>query len=378
MLVKVQPSTWLASNVILYGVTIACIGDTQNYVELLISRVAAGLLRATTVPSLTLITSQWYHKKEQPLRFCLWGSGIAIARIIGPLSCFGFQQVRSAVFPGWRLMFVVLGCCTVMIGLLTLLLHMNDPMAAAARWLTHQESVILLDYISSNRTTIRNTSFTPSHTKAVIKAPQTYLLTVMFLSVSLAGSLSEATTSTVFEYTAPNDLEHAALEAASGVFSLIVTLSIGFLLQYTSLPRVLFLICILLLVCVGTSILAFVRPTTREVEELSTFAYVITSLTNLTAPATIIILAYAAANIAGATKRVISICLVSSGFPLASIINSSIIRDLPISLDRLRLATYIGFGSSVIALTVLFLLLGWYILANTRKERYREVTARRC
>ena len=195
--------------------------------------------------------------------------------------------------------------------------------------------------------------------------------------MSLAGCLSEATTSTALEYTAPNDFEHAALEAASGFFGVAVTLSAGFLLQYTSLYRVLPLICILLFVCIGSSILAFVRPTIQEVDEVSTFAYVIASLTDLTAPAKVLILSYAAANIAGATKRAISICLISSGLPLASLITSFVIRQPPLSIDGLRLATYLGFGSSIVALSTLSLLLGWYVLANSRKERYREANTRR-
>ena len=354
--------------------------DTQNSTTMWICQCTAAFLKAAAIPSCTLLVSQWYHKKEQPLRFCILGCGISLAQVVGPFMHYGFQQIKSSVFPGWRVMFVILGCFSILIGLITLLAHINDPTTAAGRWLTYQESATLLNYIAYNRTTVRNTTFSPDHGKAVISDPQVSLLALSLLAISLIEGVSETTTMTVFQTGGSLDLGHGTLVAVTGVIALLATLSIGFLLQYTQLNRVFPLTCVLILIMVGVALLAFIPfktdLATQQPQISATPTYIIASLLNFTAPATILILSYAAANISGATKRAISISLISSGFALGSVI-TSLVHTNASKTKRPHLPLYICFSSSAIALFSILVLLGWYVFSNSRKESYREVTEQR-
>jgi len=99
------------------------------------------------------------HQLAAP-RFSLWYCGLGFGQIIGGAISYGFQHVTpGAGLAGWRIMFVALGCLTVVIGLGTVLLVSDTPMQA--RWLTDADKVALLKHVSVNRTGIQSTTSQP-------------------------------------------------------------------------------------------------------------------------------------------------------------------------------------------------------------------------
>jgi MFS family permease len=193
----VPAAKWLGANVMLWGIATACGAAAHNYQTLLVSRVFLGIFEATIGPSLLLISSQWYTKSEQAPRFSLWYCGLGLGQIIGGAVSYGFQGVKpGAALAGWRTMFVVLGCVTVVIGLCTILFLPDTPMKA--RWLSDSEKVTLLKHVSVNQTGIQDRKF---RFKEVIEAfcdPQLYLLVLAVILVSpppaLHSLLSSLTT----------------------------------------------------------------------------------------------------------------------------------------------------------------------------------------
>ena len=134
---------WLGANVILWGIATAAGAAATNYGTFLVSRIFLGIFEATIGPSLLLISSQWYTKSEQGPRFSFWYLGLGLGQIIGGLVSYGFQHMGpDAKLSGWRTMFLVLGCVTVVIGILTFILLPDTPMKA--RWLSDGEKVALL------------------------------------------------------------------------------------------------------------------------------------------------------------------------------------------------------------------------------------------
>jgi MFS family permease len=175
---------WLGINVVLWGTATACGAAAHNYQTLLISRIFLGIFEATIGPSLMLISSQWYTKSEQAPRFSFWYLGLGLGQILGGAVSYGFQHVTDgAGLAGWRIMFVVLGVITVVIGLCTLLFLPDTPMQA--RWLSTSEKVALLKHVSVNQTGIESRKFRPKQILEALCDPQMYLMT---LSVVLVGS----------------------------------------------------------------------------------------------------------------------------------------------------------------------------------------------
>jgi MFS family permease len=129
-----------------------------------------------------LISSQWYTKSEQAPRFSFWYLGLGLGQIIGGLVSFGFQHVGNAPIEGWRIMFIVLGIVSVIIGSATFVFLPDTPMKA--RFLSDDEKVTLLKHVSVNQTGIQNSTFRAAEIKEAVCDVQLWLLTLMVVLVS--------------------------------------------------------------------------------------------------------------------------------------------------------------------------------------------------
>lgn len=173
---------WLGLNVVLWGTATACGAAATSYRTLLVSRIFLGIFEATIGPSLLLISAQWYTKSEQAPRFSFWYCGLGLGQILGGAISHGFQQVAAGNgMAGWRIMFVVLGCVTVTVGLATALFVPDTPMQA--RWLSDEEKVALLRHVSVNMTGIQHRKFRARQIVEALSDPQLYLMVLAVILV---------------------------------------------------------------------------------------------------------------------------------------------------------------------------------------------------
>ena len=134
-----------------------------------------------------LISSQWYTKSEQAPRFCIWYAGLGLGQIIGGVLSYAFQQVkRDEGLQGWRIMFVVLGVVTVVIGMATGVWLPDTPMQA--RFLSEGEKVVLLKHVAVNRTGIRNRGFKARQILEIVLDVQMWLMTLLTILVCIISS----------------------------------------------------------------------------------------------------------------------------------------------------------------------------------------------
>jgi MFS family permease len=185
---KVPPAKWLGGNVLLWGVAAAASAGAQGYRSLLAARIFLGIFEATVGPSLMLISSQYYTRSEQAPRFTIWYMGLGVAQIIGGVISFGFQQVHHASLEGWRIMFLVLGLVTVLVGGLTFFFLPDTPMKAP--WLSEDEKVALLQHVSENKTGVWGTTLNLKQIWEAVGDIQLWLLTVITILVGLTFHIS--------------------------------------------------------------------------------------------------------------------------------------------------------------------------------------------
>ncbi|KIM79876.1 hypothetical protein PILCRDRAFT_10049, partial [Piloderma croceum F 1598] len=161
---KVPLAKWLGFNIISWGIVTASTAAITNYHGLLLCRILLGVFEATTPPCLMLITGMWYTKPEGVGRFTIWFCGAGLGQIIGGLISWGFQQADAGdSLAGWRIMFVVLGVLTIVIGLLIIIVMPDDPMSA--NWLSEAEKTVAIQRVAVNQTGIQNKHFKWSHIK---------------------------------------------------------------------------------------------------------------------------------------------------------------------------------------------------------------------
>ena len=130
-----------------------------------------------------LISSQWYTKSEQSPRFAFWYCGLGVGQIIGGTLSYAFQHVHNPDFQSWKILFVALGCVTVLLGIATIFMLPDSPMSA--RFLSDEEKAALLRHVAANKTGVLNTKFRPKQIMAALADLQLWLLALMTILVSL-------------------------------------------------------------------------------------------------------------------------------------------------------------------------------------------------
>jgi predicted MFS family arabinose efflux permease len=82
---------------------------------------------------------------------------------------------------GWRIMFIVLGLATILVGLVTLLLMPDNQMSVT--WLSDAEKAAAIQRIAENQTGIQNTHFKWSHIRELLSDVQIWLLVLLITLV---------------------------------------------------------------------------------------------------------------------------------------------------------------------------------------------------
>ena len=183
ILTKVPAGKWLGVNVVLWGIATACTAAATNYTTLLVARIFLGICEAPVVPTLTLVSSQWYTKSEQGPRFAFWYCGLGIGQIVGGLLSFAFQHVTSLTFQSWKMMFVVLGCVTVVLGITTFFIIPDSP--STAKFLTEEEKSVIGQHVAQETTGAVGSGFKSKQLVDALTDPQLLLLCLMTILVSL-------------------------------------------------------------------------------------------------------------------------------------------------------------------------------------------------
>lgn len=77
-------------------------------------------------PILTFLSALYYTKDEIGMRMAYWFGFAAVAGAFGGLIAFGIQHVHASV-ENWRLLFIVEGSPTIVLGIVAMFLLPNRP-----------------------------------------------------------------------------------------------------------------------------------------------------------------------------------------------------------------------------------------------------------
>ncbi|GJD03602.1 Major facilitator superfamily transporter [Colletotrichum higginsianum IMI 349063] len=353
----IPAAKWLGLNVVLWGTATACGAAAHNYQTLLVSRVFLGIFEATIGPSLMLISSQWYTKSEQAPRFSFWYLGLGLGQILGGAISYGFQHIPPhAALDGWRIMFVVLGCVTVAIGVATLLFVPDTPMKAT--WLSDTEKVALLRHVSVNQTGIESRKFRPRQILEALMDPQMYLMTLAVVLLSVSSGVITTYSATLIRNLGYDPKRAALMNMPSGVVSIFFTLLVGYGIRRTSNRWAWIVVCIIPAI-IGGALMSFLPVSNRS--GCLAGIYLVNAVV---APLTVFY-AWTAANFGGATKRAFAAAIVSGSFSLGNIIGPQTFqaRDAP----EYRPAKIAVMGTQAGCALVTLALYAYYRLENKRR-----------
>ncbi|KAJ5875862.1 uncharacterized protein N7529_001446 [Penicillium soppii] len=355
---KAPPAKWLGGNVFLWGIAAAASAGAQNYRSLLTARIFLGIFEATVGPSLMLISSQYYTRSEQAPRFTIWYMGLGVAQILGGLISFGFQHVHHASIEGWRIMFLVLGLITSVVGGLTFFFIPDTPMKAT--WLSEHEKVALLQHVSENQTGVWSTTLNLSQILEAVLDPQLWLLTLTTILISVSSGVVTTYSSTLiagFDFSGPIS---ALLNTPSGIVSIFFTLLVGFGIRKTSNRWAWNVLCTIPGI-IGGALLSFMPKSNKAGVLIGIY------LVNAIVATLPILYQWTMANCAGHTKRAFASALVAGSFSVGNIIGPQTFqaRDAP-EYHPAKIAVLATQAAAAFVSVVLFCYYKWQ---NRRRDQ---------
>ncbi|EKG20334.1 Major facilitator superfamily [Macrophomina phaseolina MS6] len=354
---RLPTAKYLGVMVSLWGAVIAATAACKTYGALVTTRVLLGVFESAVAPSLILVTSMWYKKKEQPSRVGLWYLGTGVGTVIGSLISFGFQHYSSPTFTSWQIMFLVIGLITVAVGILVVLLLPDNPMSSR---LSHAEKVWAIERLRANQTGIENVHFKWAQVRECFTDPQTWLLALATIASNIPNATTSSFQATIIKGFGYDSKTTALLSIPAGVVIIVAILVATYAAGHYN-QRAPFAIGTQLTGVLGGCLIAFL-PEDNKVGRLIG-VYIMNGIV----AGLPLMYAWVAANFAGHTKKVTMNAVLLISFCLGNIIGPLTFRDrdAPEYLPA-KIAIIVA---DVFSIIVIIILRFYYVWENKRRDR---------
>ncbi|KAJ5489542.1 hypothetical protein N7539_004432 [Penicillium diatomitis] len=362
---KVPAAKWLGGNVFLWGVAAAASAGAKDYKTLLTARIFLGIFEATVGPSLMLLSSQYYTRSEQAPRFTFWYMGLGVAQILGGIISFAFQHVKYASLEGWRIMFIVLGLVTMVVGALTYFFIPDTPIKA--KWLSEEEKIALLQHVGENQTGVWSTTLNFGQIKDAVFDVQLWLLTLITILISVSsGVVTTYSATLVAGFGFPGPIS-ALLNTPGGIVSIFFTLLVGFGIRRTSHRWAWNVLCTIPGIA-GGALMSFLPKDNKAGVLIGIY------LVNAIVATLPILYQWTMANCAGHTKRAFASALVAGSFSVGNIIGPQTFqaRDAP-EYKPAKIAVLATQAAAAVLSVVLFV---YYLWENRRRDQKKGARGR--
>lgn len=120
------PRMWLGCVAVGWGLCSVLMATAFNFPGMLMARIGLGVFEAAFSPGFPLYFSLFYTREEMGLRTAFWWGSAAVASAFSGLIAFGIQHVHTSV-ANWRLLFIIEGVPTVLLGFCAMFVLPNRP-----------------------------------------------------------------------------------------------------------------------------------------------------------------------------------------------------------------------------------------------------------
>ncbi|KFY91695.1 hypothetical protein V500_04514 [Pseudogymnoascus sp. VKM F-4518 (FW-2643)] len=208
LLQKLPVAKYVAANVFLWGVVIACSAAAKDFKSLMIVRFLLGMFESCIQPAFIIMTSMW-ASQNFPKSNSQAPSNIFIA--VGGIIAWGASHYVGHSIYSWQLLFLVLGCVTCVWALFIGWWLPDSPMKA--KCFTEDQKRMMVERVRTNETGIQNKTYKTYQVLETVKDPVIWCYIMLQITSTLViGGL--------------------------GVFSNIIIKSFGFTLLQTQLLNI--------------------------------------------------------------------------------------------------------------------------------------------
>lgn len=146
----IGPGWFLPMCTIAFGIASLGTGFVHNRAQLFAIRAVLGICESALFPGIAYYLSRWYRRAELGFRLSFYIATAPLAGAFGGLLASAILKLpKFGGIHGWRMIFVLEGIITIVLGVLGLIFMTDQP--NTARWLSPEERQLLTDRILSER-----------------------------------------------------------------------------------------------------------------------------------------------------------------------------------------------------------------------------------
>ncbi|KAG8689981.1 hypothetical protein FRC11_014564 [Ceratobasidium sp. 423] len=181
---RFSPNRVIGIVTIMWGISSALQASAFDYAGIVTARYFMGLFEAGFGPVIPFYYSLFYLKSEHALRTSFFISAGPLAGAFGGIIAYGVQAIRTNIGT-WRILFLVEGCPTILVGILVLLFLPARP--ESTRWLSEEERKIATDRLQREvQTEARAINW--DHVRMSLLDYRTWMLSILYQSLNVALS----------------------------------------------------------------------------------------------------------------------------------------------------------------------------------------------
>jgi MFS family permease len=285
----------IGATIIAWGIACLALAAPQDFTSFLAVRCLLGLAETIIAPAFITLISTWYTKEEHPLRVASYVSCNGIAQIVGSLMMYGIGERASSfgALAPWRVMFLICGGITIVIGVLFLCVIPAGP--NTAWFLTPHERIIAARRMSSYQDAGDKTYFSWAQFREAAVDVQTLHGFLFGVLVTMSAPVLTFATLVIrnLGYSPAQTLLYGAPSGAVQIAFIWVSVGLCTILKRRALS-----IMLIGLVPLTGSILLFVLP-----DENSWGIIVASWLASINNATSVIFMSMLASNVRGNTKK---------------------------------------------------------------------------
>jgi MFS family permease len=192
LLAKLDPKYFLPGIMLAWSAGTICMPAMTNGAGFCAVRFFIGLTEAPFFPGITLMTSSWYNKEENPTRMAVWHAGNTISNIISGFLAAGILEHMDGVanMHAWQWFFLIEGIASIVVALVSFFVLPSWP--HNTKFLTEQEKEMAQYRIQvSNGGRDEAIGGTWDGVKEAAKDPFTWLFAGMHFALITAQSFKD-------------------------------------------------------------------------------------------------------------------------------------------------------------------------------------------
>ncbi|USW58155.1 Putative major facilitator superfamily, MFS transporter superfamily [Septoria linicola] len=198
-----------------------------NFAGFFAIRFFLGALEACVSPAFILLTSMFWKQEEQSLRSSFWLACNGFSSILGALLAYGSGHAEGLAIPNWKLIYIIVGCMTIVWGVVIILFLADGP--HNAKQLSEYEKVVAIWRVSSNRLGLKNHEYKWYQVREALLDPKVWLLWLMGAAIGILNGGVANFTSALIKGFGFDALQASLMQTPGGAFEIVGCIAFGFL-----------------------------------------------------------------------------------------------------------------------------------------------------